>query len=153
MWLIVLVAGASCVASILTARAVDLFLVERIALLGSFVGLQRTVNEGIAFGLRLGPYQDAIIFLAVLIVIAVAFRSTKKSLEKIGFGLILGGGAANIIDRLSDGQVTDMIQVGHFPIFNVADICINVGVGLLLIEMGLGWWMCRKSRETGREKR
>ncbi|MDD3896845.1 MAG: signal peptidase II [Candidatus Peribacteraceae bacterium] len=139
MRLIALVACASGVASVLAARAVDLWLTGRIAIAGSFIGLQRAENEGIAFGLHLGPYQDAIILFAVLIVMAVALRSAAKPLERIGFGLILGGGVANIIDRLPDGTVTDMMQIGSFPVFNVADICINVGVAFLLAEMLLGW--------------
>ncbi|MDD5469190.1 MAG: signal peptidase II [Candidatus Peribacteraceae bacterium] len=152
MRLIALVTGTSCVASILAARAVDLWLTGRIAIAGSFIGLQRAENEGIAFGLHLGPYQDAIILLAVLAVMAVALRSAIQPLERIGFGLILGGGVANIIDRLPDGTVTDMIQIGSFPVFNVADICINVGVAFLLAEMILGWRKPQKPGETARGK-
>ena len=148
MQLLAIVAIISCLVSILSAYAVDMWLPERIAIIGSFLGLQRSMNEGIAFGLHLGPYQDGIILLAVLIIIIIAFRSAVRITERIGFGLILGGGIANILDRLIDGTVTDMIQVGTFPIFNVADICINIGVALLLIEMVLMWLSRQKTQQS-----
>jgi signal peptidase II len=58
-------------------------------------------------------------------------------MSQAGFGLILGGALANVVDRFPDGLVTDMIQVGAFPVFNVADSCITVGLGLLLLEIVL----------------
>ena len=148
MQLLSIVAIISCLVSILSAYAVDMWLPERITIIGSFFGLQRSMNEGIAFGLHLGPYQDGIILLAVLIIIIIAFRSAVRITERIGFGLILGGGIANILDRLIDGTVTDMIQVGTFPIFNVADICINIGVALILVEMVLMWLSRQKTQQS-----
>lgn len=138
----------SFVLSITSALVVDMWPPERIAIIGSFFGLQRSMNEGIAFGLRLGPYQDGIILLAVLIIIIIAFRSAVRTTERIGFGLILGGGIANILDRFIDGTVTDMIQVGTFPIFNVADICINIGVVLLLADMVSMWLSRQKTQQS-----
>lgn len=128
--------------SLLSAWLTDIFLVERIAILGAFLGLQRTFNEGVAFGVYLGKYQDAIVLLAIAVLGYAAWRSAKTTLEHVGFGLILGGGIANYIDRTMDGYVTDMIQIGSFPVFNVADMCINIGVGLLLLQFFLyrGKW-------------
>ncbi len=54
--------------------------------------------------------------------------------------MIVGGALGNVIDRIRDGAVTDFFQVGGFPIFNVADSFITVGVGVLLLEMILVWW-------------
>jgi len=102
---------------------------------GTNIGLNRSFNEGIAFGVGLGTYQEAIIIIALIIIGFVSFRSAQRVMEQIGFGLILGGGLANIIDRAIDGYVTDMIQVGGFPIFNLADVFINIGVGLLLLDI------------------
>jgi signal peptidase II len=47
-------------------------------------------------------------------------------------GLLLGGAAGNLIDRVRDGAVTDFIKLPHWPAFNVADIAITVGVLALL---------------------
>ena len=128
----------SFLVSVATAMLTDAFLIERIAIVGSFIGLQRSYNEGIAFGINLPPiFQEALILTALIAVGALALRSSRAMLSQIGFGLILGGGLANIIDRIPDGLVTDLFQVGTFPIFNVADSCITVGVGLLLLEMVL----------------
>lgn len=127
------IAGA-IIASLLSAWAVGALLTERIAIIGSFLGLQRSYNEGVAFGIFLGSYQDIIILVAIGVLTYAAWRSAHTVLEQIGFGLILGGGIANVIDRVPDGLVTDMIQIGSFPIFNVADASINIGVFLLVLS-------------------
>jgi signal peptidase II len=49
----------------------------------------------------------------------------------------LGGAIGNLTDRLTVGHVTDFISVGTFPVFNIADSSISVGVGVLI----LGVWM------------
>ncbi len=103
------------------------------AILGSFVGLQRSTNAGIAFGIVL-PFQDILVALALVFVAVLAIRSAEHPLSQAGMGLVLGGGLANILDRIPDGLVTDLFQVGGFPIFNVADSSITIGVGLLFLE-------------------
>ena len=128
-------------ASVLTAVLTNAFLTERIAVIGSFVGLQRSFNEGIAFGINLPPVlQEILILVALGIVGFMALRAAPVRLSQVGFGLILGGGLANIVDRVPDGLVTDLFQVGSFPIFNVADSCITVGVTFLLLEMVFSQW-------------
>jgi signal peptidase II len=128
---IILALAASVLAKILA----DHFLVQRIAILGSFAGLERTLNPGIAFGILLPPLlQDGLVGLAVLLLLFFAVRLARTRLQHVAFGLILGGAMGNIIDRLRDGLVTDFVQVGTFPVFNVADSCITVGVALLLLE-------------------
>ena len=47
----------------------------------------------------------------------------------------LGGAVGNLIDRLTIGHVTDFISVGSFPVFNVADSSITIGVVILLLSM------------------
>jgi signal peptidase II len=56
---------------------------------------------------------------------------------RLAMGLQLGGAAGNLVDRLTMGRVTDFISVGAFPVFNVADASITVGVMVLL----LGVWI------------
>lgn len=55
---------------------------------------------------------------------------------KLAMGMQMGGALGNVVDRLTqNGQVTDFISVGTFPVFNVADASISVGVAVLLIGM------------------
>lgn len=131
--------GISLFISVVCALVVERFLDERIAIFGSFAGLQKSHNPGIAFGIELpGGFQEVLIALALIIVWRLAWKTAKSKLSAIGFGLIIGGGLGNIVDRFPDGLVTDMVQVGTFPIFNVADSCITVGAALLLLEALFG---------------
>ena len=50
-------------------------------------------------------------------------------------GLQLGGAIGNLIDRISSGYVTDFISIGTFPVFNVADASISIGVAILILGM------------------
>ena len=124
----------------LSAKLVaDAFLSERFPLLGSFVGFQYATNPGVAFSIRFpGPLQNILIAVALLLLLWAAARAQTR-LSRIAFGLILGGAAANIADRLRDGVVTDFLQISSFPIFNIADSCITIGVFLLLIESFWQW--------------
>ena len=129
-------AAISLVISVISAYLTNLLLVEPVHIIGSFFGLHRSYNTGVAFGLQLPPVlQEILIGLALILVGVFAARTAQVSMEKVGFGFILGGGAANIIDRFGDGAVTDMIQVGTFPIFNIADSFITIGVMFLLAEI------------------
>jgi signal peptidase II len=65
---------------------------------------------------------------------------------KLAMGMQMGGALGNVVDRLTNnGQVTDFISVGTFPVFNIADASISVGVAILL----LGMWI----KEQGERKR
>lgn len=122
--------------SVLSKVAADRFLDERIPIVGSFAGLQLSFNPGIAFGITMPPViQASAIATAVILLFFVALHTAKTSMSQIGFGLILGGALGNILDRIRDGIVTDFFQVGTFPLFNVADSCITIGVITLLLEM------------------
>lgn len=114
----------------------DQFLTDRIAIIGSFIGLQHATNRGVAFSIQFpGILQNLLITVALIAVCVLALRSATSSLRCIAFGMIIGGAVGNIVDRIPDGLVTDFIQVGTFPIFNVADSCITIGVVLLLVEV------------------
>ncbi|MFA6039688.1 MAG: signal peptidase II [Candidatus Peribacteraceae bacterium] len=121
--------------SVLGTFLVNGFLHARIPLVGSFVGFERSVNPGIAFGVRLPTLlQAALTAAALLVVFLLAWKGKQSRFQQAAYGLIAGGALANIVDRIPDGVVTDFIQVGSFPVFNVADSCITVGVVLLLVE-------------------
>ena len=103
-------------------------------------------NTGMAFGLLAGadiPFKAALVTLLSLAAMgAVAYFALKspqsERLTRIGLTFILGGALGNIIDRVRLGYVVDFVDVfyrdTHWPAFNVADSCICVGVGLLLLD-------------------
>jgi len=99
-------------------------------------------NNGMAFGQGqgLGPVI-AVVATVVIVYLLVTLRSESTPMSTIGIGLLIGGAAGNLIDRLfrSDdgflgGAVVDFIDFQWFPIFNVADMAINVGAGLLILN-------------------
>jgi signal peptidase II len=99
-------------------------------------------NEGVAFGIGDGSgWSGAItpLIVAVVIVSLVAYLARSslirfRSAALVG-GLIVGGGVGNLIDRLirSEGAVVDFIDVQWWPVFNVADACIVIGVIVFLV--------------------
>lgn len=102
--------------------------------MGEWFVLRYAENPGIAFGVRLpSPFQEVLIICALVLVGFVAIRATA-TISRIAYGLVVGGALANVVDRFMDGTVTDYIAIGSFPVFNVPDSCISVGVALLLVE-------------------
>jgi signal peptidase II len=73
--------------------------------------------------------------LAVLAVFWFSFRdaAAQSALVRVAFGAIVGGAVGNIIDRFHYGFVVDFIDLRWWPVFNVADSCITVGVAMLVI--------------------
>jgi signal peptidase II len=74
--------------------------------------------------------------IAVLALFWFAFReaAARSPLVRIAFGGIVGGAIGNIIDRFHYGSVVDFIDLRWWPVFNVADSCITVGVALLVLS-------------------
>ena len=97
-------------------------------------------NQGMAFsaGQGLGPVIGV---LATCIALAVVWwtRRLESRLAGVGAGLVVGGALGNVVDRIMRdegwmrGAVVDFIDFQWFPIFNVADIAINVGGGLMIL--------------------
>jgi signal peptidase II len=67
----------------------------------------------------------------------------------VSIGLVAGGGMGNMVDRLMEGYVTDFIATRFidFPVFNVADMCVTVGVFATVI--GYWVWDSRRERDDG----
>ena len=115
---------------------------QSIDVVGTVVRLTRTSNTGGAFGLLRGRSHWFIVvsFVAAL-VIAVLSRQIARGrrIERLAFGLIMGGAVGNLIDRIRLGSVVDFIDIGgsvyRWPAFNVADSAITVGVTLLAISI------------------
>ena len=96
------------------------------------------LNPGAAFGL-FEEQQWLFILVAVLLVLGVAvlFRQLLQQPPVMRFGaaLLVGGALGNLMDRIRLGKVVDFLDFRIWPIFNVADIAICVGVGLILLAM------------------
>jgi signal peptidase II len=91
-------------------------------------------NRGIAFGMFSGGGALLVIFaVAALVALLVFFaRHRDRPLVWLPTGLLIGGAAGNLIDRVRDHGVTDFIDFPAWPAFNVADMAITFGVLTLL---------------------
>jgi signal peptidase II len=101
-----------------------------------FVWLRLEYNSGLSFSINSsGPIVTTIITLVIAFVVVLVGVNANRGLPTVGFGLLIGGGVANVIDRLAANphQVTDFIAVSTFPVFNVADIAITLGFITLMI--------------------
>jgi signal peptidase II len=101
-----------------------------------FVWLRLQYNSGISFSINnSGPLVTTIVTVIVAVVVVLVGVNANAGAPAIGFGLLLGGGVANVLDRLAatPHQVTDFIAVSTFPVFNVADAAITVGFIVLMV--------------------
>jgi len=96
-------------------------------------------NTGAAFSMLQGHPTLLIVFPAIVIGIGIIFVLVmSKAFNRIflvSVSLICGGGLGNLTDRMAQGYVTDMFDFRIFPVFNVADICVCVGCGLLMLYL------------------
>jgi signal peptidase II len=91
-------------------------------------------NTGVAFSMLSdgGALPIIVGLLAVAALVAFFVTHLRRPLVWLPTGLLLGGAAGNLIDRVREGSVTDFIKLPHWPAFNVADIAITFGVLALL---------------------
>lgn len=99
------------------------------------IRITHAVNSGGAFGL----FPDQTMFLIVASIVGIGIlllvyrnHSLPGSLIRVSLGLQLGGAVGNLLDRLRVGEVTDFIEVGAWPIFNLADASIVIGIVMLV---------------------
>lgn len=109
---------------------------------GDFLNLTYVENRGAAFGI----FQDQRIFfilitgvVLLLIILLFVFKGhTMTPLSKVSLYMILGGALGNFVDRARLGYVVDFIDVKFgniydFPVFNVADMALVIGTGILMV--------------------
>ena len=106
------------------------------------------------FGSAFSIINDANLFLMIVGIFAIIFISyflifyTKESnLLQIAISLQLSGAFGNIVDRIRLGSVTDFIDVGPWPVFNIADSCISVCMFLLILHIIISWKNEKKVNE------
>jgi signal peptidase II len=113
---------------------------QSIPVIGDAVRITFIENDGIAFGLHV---KNAVLFTGfsiaacIFIVVYLWMQRREGNWLKSGLILILGGAIGNLIDRITSGRVVDFIDVGlrtvRWPVFNVADSAVVVGMGILIV--------------------
>ncbi len=139
-WLaLIAVAFAAIVADQLTKQLVvaQLEFGEAVDVIGP-LSIHHVRNSGIAFGL-FSTWASAVTLLtavAVAWMIAYFARSgARHPVLPVALGLLIGGSAGNLVDRLRQGHVTDFLDLRYWPAFNLADAFIVVGVAILLAAL------------------
>ena len=146
------------VLGVLAADQVTKYAVDKFTYTGSLrvlvpglLNLVHTSNSGVAFGLLASsrsPWLASVLiaFAVAVMALLVWLLATDRAgswLGKCGLGLILGGAAGNVLDRVLRRSVTDFIDfhVGnfHWYTFNLADSAIVVGAGLVILELFRDW--------------
>ena len=117
--------------------------VGSVTLIPGILELRYLLNTGAAFGSLAGRQLFLILFtIAAMagILVYLLWKRPASRLEYMGWILILGGGLGNLIDRVSAQAVVDYINplFIDFAVFNFADICITVGIGLYVLDLLLG---------------
>ncbi len=142
--LLLLVAALVLVADLVSKTIVVATLSHRppIRLLGGLIRLTELRNSGAAFSIGASSAVLTVIFSLIAVGVIIAILRTSRRLRSVPWaitlGLLLGGAAGNLGDRIFRspgpfrGNVVDWIQLPHWPVFNVADSCIVCG-GVLAV--------------------
>ncbi len=118
---------------------------DPIPVVGS-LNLTLVFNSGVAFGLGSGGGWTGVIVVVGLAlmggVAVLAWRADNRR-RALGLGIILGGALGNMVDRafragdgFLSGQVVDFVDLGWWPVFNLADAALWIGIGLLVLSAG-----------------
>lgn len=121
-----------------------------INIIPNFFSIFYVKNKGAAFSILEDNTILIVIISVIFIVILDYYIKKEKNFTKlsvISLGMIMGGIFGNLMDRIIYHSVIDYLSIGNFPIFNLADIGITVGVGLLIISELL---KLRKDRDNDR---
>lgn len=125
---------------------------QAMSLIPGVIDIVYVENTGAAFSIGQGAGLIFIIVAVAFLVGAMFVVWNKPDLPMglvVSIGLVAGGGMGNMVDRLMEGYVTDFIATRFidFPVFNVADMCVTVGVFATVI--GYWVWDSRREREGG----
>jgi signal peptidase II len=108
-------------------------------LMSDFLSITLIHNYGAGFGI-LQNYRFLLVFITLLVLIGIVYYIKKEyntltQFTFLGLLFILAGAIGNLIDRVLYGYVIDFIYFSFWPAFNVADIMISIGVGLLILDL------------------
>ncbi|MDP6460933.1 MAG: signal peptidase II [Gemmatimonadota bacterium] len=114
---------------------------QSIPVLGDFFRWTFVFNKGAAFGIQLGGRWTFVVVTSMVTVFLVVhfLRSARPVFRGWPMALILGGALGNLVDRVRLGEVVDFIHLSaggySWPVFNVADMGISIGVGLIALAV------------------
>jgi signal peptidase II len=119
-----------------------------------YVRIVHVQNTGVAFGMFQG-FGDIFSIVAIIVALIIVFYFPRVPASdwslRLAMSLHLSGALGNLIDRLTIGHVTDFVSVGNFPVWNIADASITIGVVVLI----LGVWITeieeKKKKVTNQE--
>ncbi|GIP20457.1 lipoprotein signal peptidase [Paenibacillus sp. J22TS3] len=141
--------------------ATKLQLNELVPVIGNFFVITSHRNRGAAFGI-LENQRWFFIVITVIVVLAIVWymqkiKGGKNRLLPTALALVLGGAIGNFLDRALNGEVVDFLMFNFgsytFPIFNIADSCIVVGVALIVLDSFLDMGRQKKKEaEAGSEQ-
>lgn len=122
-----------------------LYLHQTLPIVSSFFSITYVKNEGAAWSLFAGR-KILLIIISLLAIFALYYYFVKgkqlKIVERVSYGLLFGGILGNLLDRIARGYVIDFLEFTifgyHFPIFNIADICIVIGIFFIIIYLWKG---------------
>jgi len=110
-----------------------------IPLIGDWSNLIYSRNTGVAFGLfqNMSPLFLVLSILITLgaIYVYIVYLPNQHVGVQLSMGLIIGGALGNVVDRIRLGYVVDFIQIGWWPVFNVADSAITTGATILAVYL------------------
>lgn len=113
---------------------------KEIKVIGNFLKIVIHKNSGVAFGIFLGYWVQLLISTAIVIFLTyfcfACLSEKNRFYSRILLGIIIGGAIGNLINRIHLGYVIDFISIWKFPIINIADIGITLG---LIILLALNW--------------
>lgn len=93
-------------------------------------------NTGAAYGM-FSELTSLLLWLGLIAIAYIVVSLTtlvKHPMEMVAFGFILAGALGNTFDRLVHAQVTDFINILIIPVFNLADVFLNIGIGFVLLH-------------------
>ncbi|MBN2057569.1 MAG: signal peptidase II [Candidatus Saganbacteria bacterium] len=111
---------------------------QTIPLIDGIVKLTYVRNTGAAFSLFIG-FSPYLIVVGLLVAVAVIYfhykAPARNRVLQVGLAFVLGGSLGNLIDRIFRSYVIDYLDITIWPVFNLADIMINVGVIMIAFKL------------------
>ncbi len=137
-WFLTTAATALAVDAASKVAAVRYLADSDVELIGSAIALRLGYNSGVAFGLGAAIPSVVVTAVTAVVTACIAVAGWRDALgHPVAAGLVLGGALGNVLDRMLGGGVVDMIDIGSWPTFNVADTLLNLGV-IAAVLKGLG---------------
>ena len=129
----IIVASGVIICDLATKSLAVLFLDAPVDIIPGFASFELHKNPGLSFSIPFPNAMQIVISLFLLVLLVVYSKQEQRSLiEHLALASIFGGAIGNLTERILFASVTDFISIWKFPVFNIADIAISLGVVVLL---------------------